>query len=124
MASTQTSRRTHVTHKSELSPQWSGVLQHPSCRFARARFTRTAGVDAGEVAGAQACTAAVYFLAGVPAAVDLTFDLAALHIDTHVLMTLAVGGTLAIGGTLEVRRRRRLRRGHPVRPAAPAPAAV
>lgn len=34
---------------------------------------------------------------------DLTFDLASLHIDTHVLMTLAVLGTLAIGGALEVR---------------------
>jgi hypothetical protein len=40
---------------------------------------------------------------GIPAVVDLTFDLASLHIDTHVLMTLAVLGTLAIGGALEVR---------------------
>lgn len=50
----------------------------------------------------QAATAAVYAIAGVPAFVDLTFDLASLHIDTHVLMTLAVLGTLAIGGALEV----------------------
>lgn len=49
----------------------------------------------------QACLLAVYVIAGIPAAVDLTFDLASLHIDTHVLMTLAVGGTLAIGGTIE-----------------------
>jgi hypothetical protein len=39
---------------------------------------------------------------GIPAFVDLTFDLASLHVDTHVLMTLAVLGTLAIGGALEV----------------------
>ncbi len=45
---------------------------------------------------------AVYVLAGVPAAVDLTYDLASLHVDTHVLMTLAVIGTLLIGGALEV----------------------
>lgn len=51
----------------------------------------------------QAATAAVYVIAGIPAFVDLTFDLASLHVDTHVLMTLAVLGTLAIGGALEVR---------------------
>ena len=50
----------------------------------------------------QAATAAVYAIAGVPAFVDLTFDLASLHVDTHVLMTLAVLGTLSIGGALEV----------------------
>lgn len=49
-----------------------------------------------------AATAAIYVLAGIPAAVDLTYDLASLHVDTHVLMTLAVMGTLAIGGALEV----------------------
>jgi cation transport ATPase len=49
----------------------------------------------------NAATALVYLIAGVPAFVDLTFDLASLHIDTHVLMTLAVLGTLAIGGALE-----------------------
>jgi len=51
----------------------------------------------------QAATTLIYIIAGVPAFVDLTFDLASLHIDTHVLMTLAVLGTLAIGGALEVR---------------------
>jgi hypothetical protein len=48
-------------------------------------------------------TAGIYFLAGIPAAVDLSYDLASLHVDTHVLMTLAVIGTLIIGGALEVR---------------------
>lgn len=46
--------------------------------------------------------AGVYALAGIPAAVDLTYDLASLHVDTHVLMTLAVLGTLVIGSALEV----------------------
>ena len=50
----------------------------------------------------DAAVVAVYVLAGVPAAVDLTYDLASLHVDTHVLMTLAVIGTLLIGGALEV----------------------
>ena len=49
-----------------------------------------------------AATAGIYFLAGTPAAVDLTYDLASLHVDTHVLMTLAVIGTLLIGGAMEV----------------------
>lgn len=47
-------------------------------------------------------TASIYVLAGIPELVDLCFDLTAGHIDTHVLMTLAVFGTLAIGGALEV----------------------
>ena len=49
-----------------------------------------------------AATAVIYLLAGVPELVDLCFDLTAGHIDTHVLMTLAVFGTLAVGGALEV----------------------
>ena len=49
-----------------------------------------------------AATASIYLLAGIPELVDLCFDLTAGHIDTHVLMTLAVFGTLAIGGALEV----------------------
>lgn len=49
-----------------------------------------------------AATAGIYLLAGIPELVDLCFDLTAGHIDTHVLMTLAVFGTLAIGGALEV----------------------
>jgi hypothetical protein len=48
--------------------------------------------------------------------VDLTFDLASLHIDTHVLMTLAVLGTLAIGGALEVCMRRAVARAHHWKP--------
>ena len=50
----------------------------------------------------NAAVVSIYGLAGVPAAVDLIYDLASLHIDTHVLMTLAVIGTLLIGGALEV----------------------
>ena len=50
----------------------------------------------------DAAVVAVYALAGVPAVVDMTYDLASLHVDTHVLMTLAVIGTLLIGGALEV----------------------
>lgn len=50
-----------------------------------------------------AATASIYLLAGIPELVDLCFDLTAGHIDTHVLMTLAVFGTLAIGGALEVK---------------------
>jgi hypothetical protein len=48
-------------------------------------------------------TGAIYVLAGIPQLVGLCFNLSVGHIDTHVLMTLAVFGTLAIGGALEVR---------------------
>ena len=50
-----------------------------------------------------AATASIYLLAGIPELVDLCFDLTVGHIDTHVLMTLAVFGTVAIGGALEVK---------------------
>lgn len=76
--------------------------------FATAAATHwQAGLHLPKVAAehiSQAATAAVYAIAGIPAFVDLTFDLASLHVDTHVLMTLAVLGTLAIGGALEVNR--------------------
>lgn len=49
-----------------------------------------------------AATTGVYLLAGLPAAVDLSYDLTAGKIDTHVLMNLAVLGTLATGHALEV----------------------
>lgn len=62
-----------------------------------------------QIAQAQVCsqlsaaaTAIIYLLAGIPELVDLCFNLTAGHIDTHVLMTLAVFGTLAVGGALEV----------------------
>lgn len=51
---------------------------------------------------AAAATAGVYLLAGLPAAVDLSYDLTAGKVDTHVLMNLAVLGTLATGHALEV----------------------
>lgn len=50
----------------------------------------------------SAATAVIYVFGGIPELVDLCFDITAGHIDTHVLMTLAVFGTLAIGGALEV----------------------
>ncbi len=51
---------------------------------------------------ANAGAAGVYLLGGVPAAVELCFNLTDAQINTHVLMTLAVFGTLAIGGLVEV----------------------
>ena len=78
-----------------------------SCLMAIALLTAWAG--GLQIVQAQLCnqisvaaTASIYFLAGIPELVDLCFDLTAGHIDTHVLMTLAVIGTLAIGGALEV----------------------
>lgn len=50
----------------------------------------------------SALIASIYVMAGIPELVDLAFNLTAGHIDTHVLMTLAVFGTLAIGSALEV----------------------
>ena len=48
-----------------------------------------------------AATAGVFFFAGMPAAVELILAVAALKIDTHVLMNLAVVGTLVTGFPLE-----------------------
>lgn len=50
---------------------------------------------------AATATLGVYLLAGLPAAVDLSYDLTAGHVDTHVLMNLAVLGTLVTGHALE-----------------------
>lgn len=47
------------------------------------------------------CTAFVYVFAGLPAAMALLLDVVSLHIDTHVLMNLAVIGTLVAGLPLE-----------------------
>ena len=47
------------------------------------------------------CTFMVYVFAGLPAAMGLLLDIVALHIDTHVLMNLAVVGTLVAGLPLE-----------------------
>ena len=49
----------------------------------------------------DACTALVYVFAGLPAAMALLLDVVSLHIDTHVLMNLAVIGTLVAGLPLE-----------------------
>lgn len=51
---------------------------------------------------AAAATAGVYLLAGLPAAMSLSYDLTAGKVDTHVLMNLAVLGTVATGHALEV----------------------
>lgn len=48
-----------------------------------------------------AATAVVFFFAGIPAALQLSYDVTAGHIDTHVLMNLAVVGTLVTGYPLE-----------------------
>ena len=84
---------------------WSAITV--ACLMAVALLTAWAGGT--QAVSAQICsqistaaTAAIYLLAGIPELVDLCFDLTAGHIDTHVLMTLAVFGTLAIGGALEV----------------------
>ena len=52
-------------------------------------------------AASDVCTAMVYVLAGLPAAMALLLDIVALRIDTHVLMNLAVIGTLVAGLPLE-----------------------
>lgn len=51
---------------------------------------------------ASGALAGAYFFAGVPAGVQLTYDLTAGNVDTHVLMTLAALGTLLTGHALEV----------------------
>ena len=51
---------------------------------------------------AYVATCATYALSGLPALVELSFDLTAGRVDTHVLMTLAVLGTLGMGHAGEV----------------------
>jgi len=43
----------------------------------------------------------VYFFAGIPAAIDLLYDVSSAKVDTHVLMNLAVVGSLVTGHPLE-----------------------
>ena len=50
----------------------------------------------------QAAVWGIYALAGIPEMVELLFNVANGHLDTHVLMTLACLGTLAIGSGFEV----------------------
>ena len=50
----------------------------------------------------QAATYGTLVLAGIPALVELCFDITSGHVDTHVLMTLAVMGTMAMGAASEV----------------------
>ena len=50
----------------------------------------------------QAATYGTLVLAGIPALYELCFDVTAGHVDTHVLMTLAVMGTMAMGAASEV----------------------
>ena len=49
-----------------------------------------------------AATVGTLALAGTPALVELCYDVTAGHVDTHVLMTLAVMGTIAMGAASEV----------------------
>lgn len=84
---------------------WSAITI--ACLMAVALLTAWAGGTQAMSAHvcrqiSTAATASIYFVAGIPEVIDLAFDLTAGHIDTHVLMTLAVFGTLAIGGALEV----------------------
>lgn len=70
--------------------------------WASSSWATSAAAAAAARALSTAATAGVYVLAGLPAAVDLSYDLTAGKIDTHVLMNLAVLGTLATGHALEV----------------------
>ena len=47
------------------------------------------------------CTAAVFFLMGVPALEDLLYNIAMLDVNIHVLTMLAVFGTIFLGRPLE-----------------------
>ena len=54
--------------------------------------------------GVEIATYGTLVLAGIPALVELCFDVTSGHVDTHVLMTLAVMGTMAMGAASEVSR--------------------
>lgn len=76
--------------------------------WAASGWAPSAAAAAAARAVSAAATAGVYLLAGLPAAVDLSYDLTAGKVDTHVLMNLAVLGTLVTGHALEVRGSARL----------------
>lgn len=67
----------------------------------RSQFVADAMVKKILLKISSAATVGVYVFAGLPAAVGLSLDLAALRIDTHVLMNLAVIGALVTGHPLE-----------------------
>lgn len=70
--------------------------------WAGSGWAPSAAAAAAARGASLAATVGVYLLAGLPAAVDLSYDLTAGRVDTHVLMNLAVLGTLATGHALEV----------------------
>ena len=49
----------------------------------------------------SACLCCVYAVLGVPAFIDVCYNLAAFKVDIHVLTLLAVFGTVVIGSPLE-----------------------
>lgn len=58
---------------------------------------------AGGLAGVStACVAGVYALAGMPGILEMILHIAALDINTHVLMILSAFGLLGLGKPLEV----------------------
>jgi hypothetical protein len=79
------------------------VLAAAAAGWAGSTWAPSAAAAAAGRAVSTAATAGVYLLAGLPAAVDLSYDVAAGRVDTHVLMNLAVLGTLVTGHALEVR---------------------
>lgn len=116
----------------------AGIVVAALAAWAASSLAGTAQLAAAAAAAAVSkwATVAVYALAGVPAMVDLSYDLTAGRVDTHVLMTLAALGTLLSGYAIEVGpgacvgggpaaaaagwRRGRGRRGSPS-PAQPSP---
>lgn len=78
------------------------VLAAAATGWAGSAWAPSAAAASAARAVAAAATAGVYLLAGLPAALDLSYDVTAGRVDTHVLMNLAVLGTLATGHALEV----------------------
>ncbi|GAB4823392.1 hypothetical protein N2152v2_010438 [Parachlorella kessleri] len=76
-----------------------GIFVAAVAAWLAGRLAADAAATAQQVS--TAATWAVYCLAGVPALVDLAYDLTAGRIDTHVLMTLAAVGTLLSGYAIE-----------------------
>ncbi|KAL4859036.1 putative cadmium/zinc-transporting ATPase HMA1 [Chlorella vulgaris] len=77
------------------------VLAAGTAGWAASGWATSAAAAALARSVSVAATAGVYLLAGIPAAVDLSYDVTSGHVDTHVLMNLAVLGTLATGHALE-----------------------